>query len=199
MHQDNRSPREDQTPDELDRALEIALGNYSTVEPRAGLEERVLKKLSEQPQARRADSWLRWGFVAATVAGAMFVALTLRPEKLEHPHIAAHTVEARTAVRPPNQMTSSDRSVVRGFRTQKTIHHLPDHARAVIAEANPRLDQFPSPEPLSDQEKILARYVTKYPEHAALVAEARTQELHCNEEEMTESKLGSQTSGEQSK
>jgi hypothetical protein len=41
----------------------------------------------------------------------------------------------------------------------------------------PKLDQFPSPRPLSEQEKILESYVTNYPEHAALIARARAEEL----------------------
>jgi hypothetical protein len=45
------------------------------------------------------------------------------------------------------------------------------------------LDQFPSPQPLSEQEKILANYVAKYPEHAALIAEARMEALRRDEEE----------------
>jgi hypothetical protein len=48
---------------------------------------------------------------------------------------------------------------------------------AMPAASAPKLDQFPSPQPLSEQEKILAHYVTNYPQHAALIAQARTDEL----------------------
>jgi hypothetical protein len=41
----------------------------------------------------------------------------------------------------------------------------------------PKLDQFPSPQPLSEQEKILAAYVAKYPEDALLLAQARAEAL----------------------
>jgi len=46
-----------------------------------------------------------------------------------------------------------------------------------------KLDVFPSPLPLSEQEKILAIYVAQYPEHAALVAEARMDALRQEDEE----------------
>jgi hypothetical protein len=49
--------------------------------------------------------------------------------------------------------------------------------------AKPKLDVFPSPLPLSEQEKILAIYVAQYPQHAALVAEARMDALRQQEEE----------------
>jgi hypothetical protein len=42
---------------------------------------------------------------------------------------------------------------------------------------NPKLEQFPAPQPLSEQEKLLQAYVAKYPEQAGLVARARTEEL----------------------
>ena len=45
----------------------------------------------------------------------------------------------------------------------------------IVASANTKLDRFPSPQPLSEQEKILASYVEKYPEEAVLLARARTE------------------------
>ncbi len=44
----------------------------------------------------------------------------------------------------------------------------------VVASASPRLDQFPSPRPLSEQEKILLDYVGRFPDEAARVADAQT-------------------------
>jgi hypothetical protein len=49
--------------------------------------------------------------------------------------------------------------------------------------SGPKLDVFPSPLPLSEQEKLLATYVGQYPEHAALVAEARMADLRHEAEE----------------
>jgi hypothetical protein len=45
-------------------------------------------------------------------------------------------------------------------------------ARAV-AEADPKLDVFPSPRPLSEEELALARYVRHFPSDAKLVAQAQ--------------------------
>ena len=42
----------------------------------------------------------------------------------------------------------------------------------MVAAGSPKLDQFPSPQPLSEQEKILTNYVAQYPEHAVLIARA---------------------------
>ena len=41
----------------------------------------------------------------------------------------------------------------------------------------PKLEQFPSPQPLSEQEKLLQNYVAENPEQAVLLARARTEAL----------------------
>ncbi|MGB7331500.1 MAG: hypothetical protein WBD25_08940, partial [Terriglobales bacterium] len=53
----------------------------------------------------------------------------------------------------------------------------------VVVATQPKLDQFPSPQPLSEQERMLASYVAKYPETAALVAQARAEALQKEMEE----------------
>jgi hypothetical protein len=47
----------------------------------------------------------------------------------------------------------------------------------------PKLAQFPSPRPLSEQEKILMSYVAQYPQTAALVAQDRAEALERDLEE----------------
>jgi hypothetical protein len=47
---------------------------------------------------------------------------------------------------------------------------------AAVAE-EPRLEQFPSPRPLSEQEEMLARYVQEETQEAKLVAKAQTEML----------------------
>jgi hypothetical protein len=41
----------------------------------------------------------------------------------------------------------------------------------------PKLERFPSPRPLSEQEQMLASYVENHPQTAALVAEVRAKAL----------------------
>jgi hypothetical protein len=52
-----------------------------------------------------------------------------------------------------------------------------------VGANSPKLDQFPSPQPLSEQEKILASYVNQFPDHAALLAQARMEMLRRDREE----------------
>jgi hypothetical protein len=48
----------------------------------------------------------------------------------------------------------------------------------------PMLEQFPSPTPLNEQEKMLARYVEEFPQKAVLVARAQTDLQKQNQREM---------------
>ena len=170
--------------DPLDRELDAALARFAAVEPRAGLEERVLASLRAERKRPAPHAWWQWTALAA-LAAMLLVALTLlwrsgerrRDNVARYPspaHTMQHSVSNGTQVaanRGRDQMRVS-----RPVSVRKPRAHIPRQARAVVA-SRPRLDQFPSPRPLSEQEKILASYVTRYPEHAALVAQARAEVL----------------------
>jgi hypothetical protein len=61
---------------ELDRALDAALAKYAAVEPRAGLEERVLAGLRSSQAEAPHRTWWRWG-LASAVAAMLVAALFL--------------------------------------------------------------------------------------------------------------------------
>jgi hypothetical protein len=163
---------------ELDRQLEVMLAEFATVEPRAGLEERVLANLrTKQDRAEERSLW-RWPALAVLAAILLVtVSLVWRSAKskpdltVQHPPKATHfetqVGDSRGGGSVPRHMAGSKRR----FKPHAFNRTVPETASAA------KLDQFPSPQPLSEQEKILARYVTKYPEHAALIAQARTEEL----------------------
>jgi len=52
-----------------------------------------------------------------------------------------------------------------------------------VVASVPKLDQFPSRQPLSEQEKMLMRYVAEYPSEATLVAKLRAEDLRREREE----------------
>ncbi len=83
--------------------------------------------------------------------------------------------EVHPAPRQPIEQGASQAS--RRPPAQRTVH-APEVA--VVA----RLEQFPAPTPLSDQEKLLARYVQEFPHRAALIARAQTELQKSDEFEM---------------
>ena len=167
-----------------DQWLESALIQFGRAEPRVGLENRLLANL----RAERAQAYLRrrWWRALGMVASLAAILVAVRVEERDRerkPESTAATsttnrAEARELVqpRPIPQIVHPAREVV-----LRRPAHRPTRDLAVAS--TPKLAQFPSPQPLSEQERILASYVAKYPEHAALVAQARAEALQQDSEE----------------
>jgi hypothetical protein len=164
----------------LDSELDAALAKFAAVEPRAGLEERVLANLhAERARAAEHSLW-RWpafAALAAVIIVALSVAwrsgkpaqkITMQPQAV--PMQATKQVVTQVANNgEPGSIRTHDTGPQRRLKPRVI-----SYPATVVAPA-PKLDQFPSPQPLSEQEKILARYVANYPGQAALIAQARTQ------------------------
>jgi hypothetical protein len=161
--------------------LESALGQYAKAEPRAGLEGRILANL--QTERRRIAERNRWwwtsvGTVAAVAAVALAVWLGHAPST-RTPNEAGHTAtndagretgpSVSPEVHPPTQRATKACGATGLCPVQPRRSDGAKHQ-----SATPRLDQFPAPAPLSDQEKLLARYVEQFPQRAALIARAQT-------------------------
>ena len=182
------------TPDksreqEIDRWLDDALSQYSKVDPRDGLEGRVLARLAE---ARREPSrklhW--WGALAFTTAAILAIALLWHAHtestqfrqtpaaKVIAPAKEGHAADSEPALdEKPNHASRDLRPL--------SVAQSKSHRRADVTQptALPKLEQFPSPQPLNQQEQILMSYVANYPRSAALVAEARAVALERDRQE----------------
>jgi hypothetical protein len=158
-----------QAMDPLDAGLDAALANDAAVEPRAGLEERVLANLRAQRARAPERSWWRWGFAAAIlVIGA---ALAWRTAKPSHPVLVNRPAETQPAATQASQTANAGAEVV-----PVSVPPMRKQSRRPISTklaTDPRLEVFPSPRPLSEEELALARYVRNFPSDAKLVAQAQ--------------------------
>jgi hypothetical protein len=175
----------------LDRELDAVLAEFTAAEPRIGLEERILANLRLEQTREAQHPWWRWPAVAA-LAGVILVTLFVarRPGKpaqnsaAHHPPATAQTDPAQTQV-ADNGGSGTIQPHEAGLAKRRKPRPIPGPAKVIAPE--PKLDEFPSPQPLSEQEIILTHYVRNYPEHAALIAQARTDELRRDSaEEMSE-------------
>ena len=168
--------------DALDRELDTALAKYAAVEPRAGIEARVLAHLRAEREQLSAHAPWGWKPVTALAAVGMILAAVLvwisgrRTQVVHHesaatPHTQVVLNGANRPERPPTPAVPSEAS-------SHSTH--PGHR---LATTVPRLEQFPSPQPLSEQEQMLANYVARDPEHAVLVARARMEALRRDQSE----------------
>ncbi len=149
--------------DALDRELDAALAQYAAVEPRAGLEQRVLTNLQAEREKIASRSWWRW---PAMVALAAAVTIAVGGSLMWR---SAKTSPVVSVIRPPTSVESGGQDgpilaedvrnpppLISSARRNETNR---DRRRQPTVAAGPKLEQFPSPQPMSEQEKILAIYV----------------------------------------
>jgi hypothetical protein len=166
----------------LDRELDAALAKLVAVEPRAGLEDRILANLraNREPAAGHLEwRWPAIAALAAVIVVAIFVAWK-----------AGKPVQNITIQQPPATMQTNEHAGTqvanRGGSGSIRPHgaapgkqpkpHAISYSATVVNPA-PKLEQFPSPQPLSEQEKMLAEYVADHRQQAVLIARARMAEL----------------------
>jgi len=159
----------DENHDELDSALDVALAKYAAVEPRPGLEDRVLANLRAEQSRAPERAWWRWG-LAGALATVVVVALALawRSGKPDPPVIANHPSTAAPSVKQSGMQAGSNGGAIPSAPVRRS-------RPKVQMAVNPKLDQFPSPQPLSEQEKLLLRYVHEFPQEAVLIAKAQAE------------------------
>jgi hypothetical protein len=164
---------EPEDKNQLDQWLYSALKQYGEAEPRAGLEGRVLANLraaNVRASAKR-TWWPVWAAVAAgiAIAGVSFVAFGNKSAKKET--VAVQRPSLRL---PKAPIATSPAPVLISSASRKPAHR--PSVRAVKAP-EPRLDQFPAPRPLTQQEEMLISYVEGRPQEAGQVAQAQAELL----------------------
>jgi hypothetical protein len=173
---------------DFERELDAALAKYGAAEPRAGLEQRVLANLRTERASDVRRSWLR---PAGALATAVVIAAILLGWRVHsRTNVTAVPVAAQQAARPSEAGKVTDAVNGRGERliARRTTKRGTVRREAESA-ALPRLDQFPAPEPLSEQEKLLIRFVTDDPREAALVAQATAEEMQQESDAMKDSQV----------
>ncbi len=170
--------------DKFDHELDVALAKYAAAEPRAGLEERILANLRAEPEHHSPiREWWRWPAIVAFAAMVLIVALSLvwrsgqpRLDKEAHHPSPAIQDNAHDGTQVAVHGGSNQLRTTHAAAVKKTTTHTDPRSLAVVAAA-PHMEQFPSPQPLSEQEQILMSYVANFQDHATLVARARMESL----------------------
>lgn len=202
--------------DGFDREIDVALARYAA-EPRAGLEQRVLANLRAAERERDvARGWWR-PTLGALAAAILITAISLIWRPASKAPIGATTSGAapeevanssRTAIAAPSDLEKPRLQIGRSQERVRSSGHTtstlvsPRAAQELprtetAHDIAPRLEQFPAPEPLSEQEKLLVRFVQEDPSEAALVAQARTERLQREEDEMKALRSGEDSEQQQ--
>lgn len=180
----------------VDELLDAGLAQYRGVEPRPGLENRILAQLHAE---QKASPWLAWAWRmgAGLLAAGIILALVLQARR-QRPHVpvsvtessrpapavaSEHGRDARATARQSSGPRHNTGSADLALGSADLAHPLvgpngpPGRAgrasfetasgrRAARPYRGPRRDVFPSPAPLSEEEKLLLSYVRQLPEGA---------------------------------
>jgi hypothetical protein len=150
---------------QIDDMLDSLLANYSSVEPRPGLETRILANLhsAEGKEALRGWWSFKWLWAGAVLAAVIVGGVLIRGKRHVAPPV--HTVVQTTqpAVQQPS-VQSSVPAVVgseRVIHRHKTLTPGPQQNAALAWSQRPAV--FPTPTPLSEQERLLLSYYSSTP------------------------------------
>jgi hypothetical protein len=161
----------------LDEMLDAMLSAYSSADPRPGLETRILAGVKEQA-ANSTSRWrFRWTWAVAALATAALVMMAIYVSRIQ-----TRPVEPQVAIRPQHQQMAMPDLAEKSLPLPKATASHPSTrrqrttARLLRPSANQviaiRQDVFPSRSPLSEQEKLLLRYLTRTPREE-LIAQSR--------------------------
>jgi len=145
---------------DLDRMIDSALAGYSSAQPLEGLEERVLNRV--RMSARRRV--LGWAVAGAVVASLVVAAIFVRM-----PRAASRDIVRVQTPAPP-------RLVPEVKQVRVTPKHRPRRIairRAEPPRQLPKLEQFPSPAPLTAEERALLAFVEHHPDEVKQLAAER--------------------------
>ena len=143
--------------DDIDQLIDKALASYC-IEPRAGIEGRVMTRVRAQRRGRVA-MWL-WPALAACLATIMFM-LDRKPEMpaVHAPRVVAVAPKPLTNVQPATGV-----AVVRHAKPRRRVL--------------PKQDVFPTPWPLTEEERVLLRVAQLPPEELKqVIAAAQPKEI----------------------
>ncbi len=154
-----------------DQWLDAAIQQYAAPEPDSGLEERIRRNLRTAVPEKK-TGWQWWApWVVATATVLIVSGILIHRSRRDNDHAAVKSTPVPVTVARGQESLPALPMVTSSAHTQKKPHP------AVAAIAQPRWpDHFPSPQPLSWQEQLLADYVRERPQEARQIARARAEQ-----------------------
>jgi hypothetical protein len=154
---------------QIDDMLDSLLANYCLAEPRPGLETRILANLREAEEKEAAHGW--WNFKwlwAGVVAAAIIVAAVLIDGR--HRVAPPRNVIVKSSPAVPHPEIQPQTPAVRNETAR--IHQRKPLASTRLPNAtlalNERPANFPTPVPLSEQERLMFTYLENTPREVVI-------------------------------
>jgi hypothetical protein len=149
---------------QIDDMLDSLLANYSSAEPRPGLETRILANLRDAEEKEAAHGWWHFKWLwAGVVAAAIIIAVVMigRRHRVAPPtHVIVKTSPAIPQPEIQPHAPAVRNETVR-IRPRKSLASTRPQSAALALNERPAV--FPTPTPLSEQEKLLLSYLAGTP------------------------------------
>jgi hypothetical protein len=143
---------EDNRHDELDSLIDGALVSYSDAEPLAGMERRILNRIRATEAARRRMArWWRWAIAIPALASLVALAAVMRWGRVQP---VPKTETARAEAAPPPARIEP---------LAAPAGRIPP-PRAQPRRLLPKQERFPTPSPLTPEERALIALAQTHPE-----------------------------------
>jgi hypothetical protein len=161
---------------QIDDMLDSLLANYSSAEPRPGLESRILANLQGAAENEFSAGWwnFKW-FWAGVVAVAIIVGAVLiggRHRVAPPTHVVVRNSQPAPQPEIQPHAPASGKETAKIHRRKRSAPNLPQNATLAL---NQRPAIFPTPTPLSEQEQLLLRYLARTP-RGEVIAQSRPDE-----------------------
>lgn len=156
--------------------IDEALARHACVEPRSGLERRILANLGAHSAAPQSTRWLWMLAPAALIVLVLTVAFLIHKPSAPVPVNRAeksHPAASAVATFVPKQEFLAPPQMARGRKP--VAHRFVQIAKK--ESTTPRLAQFPSAAPPSEQERLLIRFVAQHRQEAIQFAKDQNRPL----------------------
>jgi hypothetical protein len=168
--------------DELDRIVDLALATYADPGADSGLESRILRRIASQGVFVRRRRWLPWAIALPVAASLLFFAMFFRPGANHAPATGPQQAQF-TPQSPavPAQATRQPAPRAASIGRAAAPLHKPQLRRIAMAARPtplPKLDVFPTPQPITPQVQNLAQSVARMSQaQRQVLAQSRRQEV----------------------
>ncbi len=148
----------------VDELLDSALARYAQVEPRPGLEARLLARLRSEPEpAAFGWRWLPMAAAAAVVVAAVLYFAGSRESRPPEVAVQPQPAVAPTVTPPPVMPKPSAPVANRAVAKQPSAAGASLRAAGARVSISLRRQEFFQPTPVSEQEAALMRFVRQAP------------------------------------
>jgi len=154
--------------DELDELIDGALARYSGAEPLDGLEDRVLRRVQGARAARRSSWGFRLAYAVPALAAVLIAGVALWMGR-DTRSGATDVTQKMVVPEPPAAARGPRSSPVLPVREAMPRNAATKPRRIVPARSLPKEEYFPSPAPLTEEERALVAWVNSAPAEAARV------------------------------